>query len=43
MEGERDIELRRAAMDHVRDLQRRYDELVPVAALRDGSSLMAAA
>ncbi len=33
---ERDFELRRAAMDGVRELQRRYDDLVPVAALRKG-------
>ncbi len=33
---ERDIELRRAALEHVRELQRRYDDLVPVLALRDG-------
>jgi putative restriction endonuclease len=36
MEGDRDIELRRAAIDRVRVLQRHYDDLVPVAALRDG-------
>jgi len=34
--GERDIELRRAALDHVRELQRRFDDLVPLGALRDG-------
>jgi len=33
---QRDIELRRAALDSVRDLQRMYDGLVPVAALRPG-------
>jgi putative restriction endonuclease len=33
---ERDIEVRRAALDHVRELQRRFDDLVPVGALRDG-------
>jgi putative restriction endonuclease len=32
----RDIELRRAALQHVRELQRRYDDLVPVSALREG-------
>lgn len=31
-----DIELRRAALQHVRELQRRYDDLVPVDALREG-------
>lgn len=36
MSGERDIELRRAAMDRARELQRRYDDLVPVPALRGG-------
>jgi putative restriction endonuclease len=33
---DRDIELRRAALDHVRELQRRFDDLVPVGALRAG-------
>jgi putative restriction endonuclease len=33
---ERDIELRRAALDHVRELQRRFDDLVPVHVLREG-------
>jgi putative restriction endonuclease len=33
---ERDIELRRVAVDHVRDLQLRYTDLVPVVALREG-------
>jgi putative restriction endonuclease len=33
---ERDIELRHAAMDHVRELQRRFDDLVPVGVLREG-------
>jgi putative restriction endonuclease len=32
----RDVELRNAALDHVRDLQWRYNDLVPVAALVDG-------
>lgn len=32
----RDIELRNAALEHVRELQRRYDDLVPVRALADG-------
>lgn len=36
MAQERDIELRRAALDHVRELQRRFDDLVPVSALREG-------
>jgi putative restriction endonuclease len=34
--AERDIELRRAALHHVRELQRRFDDLVPVAVLREG-------
>jgi putative restriction endonuclease len=33
---DRDIELRRAAIARVRELQLRYDDLIPVAALRDG-------
>jgi putative restriction endonuclease len=32
----RDIELRNAALERVRELQRRYDDLVPVQALADG-------
>jgi putative restriction endonuclease len=32
----RDIELRNAALEHVRELQRRYDDLVPVRALGEG-------
>ena len=32
----RDVDLRRAALDRVRELQRRYDDLMPVAALREG-------
>ena len=36
MADERDIELRRAALDQVRELQRRFDDLVPVGALRAG-------
>jgi putative restriction endonuclease len=36
MDDERDIELRRAALEHVRELQRRFDDLVPVDALRAG-------
>ena len=32
----RDIELRNAALQHVRELQRRYDDLVPKWALADG-------
>jgi putative restriction endonuclease len=32
----RDTELRAAAVQHVRELQRRYDDLVPIRALRDG-------
>jgi putative restriction endonuclease len=30
----RDLELRQAALEHVRELQRRYDDLVPLAALK---------
>lgn len=33
---DRDFELRRSAIDRVRELQRRYDDLVPVGALREG-------
>lgn len=36
MVQERDIELRRAALQHVRDLQLRFDDLVPVDVLRKG-------
>jgi putative restriction endonuclease len=32
----RDAELRHAALDHVRDLQHRYNDLVPITALVDG-------
>ncbi|HEX8160103.1 MAG TPA: hypothetical protein VF526_22200 [Solirubrobacteraceae bacterium] len=32
----RDIELRNAALEHVREVQRRYDDLVPVRALGEG-------
>lgn len=32
----RDIELRKVALEHVRELQRRYDDLVPVRALAEG-------
>jgi hypothetical protein len=32
----RDIEVRNAALEHVRELQRRYDDLVPVRALGEG-------
>ncbi len=32
----RDIELRKAALEHVRELQRRYDDLIPVRALAEG-------
>jgi len=32
----RDIELRNAALEHVRELQRRFDDLVPVRALAEG-------
>lgn len=34
--GDRDLELRAAAAERVRELQRRYDDLVPVQALRQG-------
>jgi len=33
-----DIELRNAALEHVRELQRRYDDLVPVRALVEDSA-----
>lgn len=36
MADERDMDLRRAAMDHVRSLARTFDDLVPVEALRQG-------
>lgn len=36
MVEQRDIELRRAALDRVRELQRHFDDLVPVDALRAG-------
>jgi putative restriction endonuclease len=36
MAEERDIELRRAALERVRELQRRFDDLVPVSVLREG-------
>jgi len=32
----RDLELRRAALDRVRELQRHYDDLIPLAALSTG-------
>ena len=32
----RDLDLRRAALEHVRGLQRRYDDLIPLDALRPG-------
>lgn len=32
----RDLELRRAAIDHVRALSRAYDDIIPVAVLREG-------
>lgn len=38
MPDERDLELRRAAFDHVRALSRQYDDIVPVAALQAGFS-----
>jgi hypothetical protein len=38
MEDERDSELRRAALDRVQELPRRYDDLAPVAVLRAGFS-----
>lgn len=36
MPDQRDIDLRGAALSHVRELQRRYDDLVPISALREG-------
>jgi putative restriction endonuclease len=36
MADQRDLELRRAALDHVRDLQREYNDLIPVSALQLG-------
>jgi putative restriction endonuclease len=36
MPDPRDVELRQAAMDRVRELQRRYDDLIPVTALKAG-------
>ncbi len=36
MGDQRDIELRNAALEHVRELQRRYDDLVPLRALAEG-------
>ena len=33
---ERDMELRRAALDHVRDLSRAFDDIVPLPVLRQG-------
>jgi hypothetical protein len=36
MSDPRDIELRRAALERVRELQRRFDDLVPTWALGDG-------
>ena len=39
----RDIELRNAALEHVRELQRRYDDLVPVRPSAKASSFAAAA
>jgi putative restriction endonuclease len=36
MADERDIELRRAALERVRELQHRFDDLVPVGALGEG-------
>ena len=40
MGAERDLELRVAAAARVRELQHRYDDLVPVSALREGFSYM---
>lgn len=34
--AERDYELRQAAMERVRELSRRYDDIIPVEALREG-------
>lgn len=36
MDRERDLELRQAALAHVRQLQQRYDDLIPVATLQAG-------
>src|SRR3954453_4458262 len=36
MADQRDLELRRAALEQVRELQRRYDDLIPLAALSEG-------
>jgi putative restriction endonuclease len=36
MADPRDLELRRAALDRVRELQRQYDDLIPVSALQAG-------
>ncbi len=36
MADPRDVELRNAALEHVRELQRRYDDLVPMWALAEG-------
>lgn len=36
MQDPSDVDLRRAALEHVRDLQRRYDDLIPLDALRPG-------
>ncbi|WP_320671189.1 HNH endonuclease [Patulibacter defluvii] len=36
MPDDHDVELRRAALERVRELSRRYDDLIPVAALREG-------
>src|SRR6059058_5449817 len=36
MADQRDLELRRAALDRARDLQRQYDDLIPVSALQAG-------
>jgi putative restriction endonuclease len=36
MADQRDLELRRAALERVRELQRRYDDLIPLRALAEG-------
>jgi putative restriction endonuclease len=36
MADQRDLELRRAALERVRELQRRYDDLIPLQALAEG-------
>ena len=36
MPDDPDFDLRRAALDAVRDLSRRFDDLIPVDALREG-------